>query len=158
MLDENCTVSCDGYLHVLQEKAPGCTDVESNCADDINGNPSNSEPDLTEENAKNLSSEKVRHRPTRFLQRTWQNVLGIRRSSSSSSSYDVDYDISTRSSMKEDCFSENEDRSDGIDSGIASEEGDRPASSTLFSCTNVIGDYYILLAGLINKFPNTKPG
>ena len=68
-----------------------------------------------------------------FFRRTLRSVLKMERTSSKSS-YDMEC-ASTQSSVKEGYFSENEDRSEGIDSGIASESGDGPASSRLSSCT-----------------------
>ena len=69
-----------------------------------------------------------------FFRRTLKSVLKIERNNSTGS-YDMEC-LSTRSSTKEGYFSENDDRYDGVDSGIASEASDGPASSRLSSCTN----------------------
>eukprot|EP00794_Sanderia_malayensis_P008895 gene8895-9846_t len=92
-----------------------------------------------------------------FLRRKWRNVFKHRRSSSASS-YDFGSDLSTRSSLKEECLSENEERSEGIDSGIASETGGRTTPTTTCSslshCTNLTsatnGDQVPGLSGMHN--------
>lgn len=78
-----------------------------------------------------------------FFRRTLKSILKIEKTKSTGS-YDVDC-VSTRSSLKE----ESEDKSDGVDSGIASEAGDRAASSRLSSsrlssCTNYTSKTHII--------------
>ena len=90
-----------------------------------------------------------------FFRRTFKSVLKMQRNDSANS-YDVDCD-STPSSIKEDYFSENEEKLDGVDSGIASEAGDGPLSSRLSSCTNYTSKepaIYVLL--IFNRFSRLK--
>ena len=90
----------------------------------------NTDRDVSNENSPKPKS-------SSFFHRTLKSVLKIRRNPSTNS-YDMDSGISMPSS-KEDCLSENEDKCDGVDSGIASEAGDCPPSSRLSSCTNFTG-------------------
>jgi len=87
-----------------------------------------------------------------FFRRTLRSVLKIERTNSKNS-YEMEC-ASTQSTVKEGYFSENEERSDGIDSGIASESGDGPTSSRLSSCTyytnSSFGDRIPGLSGIHN--------
>ena len=82
-----------------------------------------------------------------FFRRTLKSILKIDRNNAAGS-YDMDC-VSTQSSLKEGYFSESEDKSDGIDSGIASEPGDRAASSRLSSCTNYTSKTHILSRSIL---------
>ena len=115
------------------------------CLKDINSNiPKNHELQsevISEQHASPTLHQKPKS--ISFLQRI--RKLRIRRNPSTAS-YDLGSELSNRSSIKEECLSENGDKFDGIDSGIASEAGDCPPSSTLSSCTNYTGIWLLVIS------------
>ncbi len=118
--------------------------VESSSSSNMNSNSNLCKIESSNPEVMEAPRQKKTNRKS-FLQRTWRNVLKVRSRSSSNSSYDMGSDASGRSSFKGEFLSENgEEKSDGVDSGIASESSDGRASSILYSCTNFTGIFLFL--------------
>lgn len=128
-------------LACAMEVSVGSRDKESFYGGENNNNHSGKESSLkttefildeTENDAEKKDVEpNIQSESQSFLQRTWRKI----QRNASSRSYDMEC-ASIPSSSREECFSEADEKLDGVDSGIASEVGDGPLSSRLSSCTN----------------------